>query len=333
MEIAITVIRSLALSQVLLFALILWFSPNPVRIRITGVTLLSGVSAYLLIPMLASLGNHQLREIADVLASIVPSLLLLFSWYLFEENTRAPTWLALYVFLSIALTVAFVLVCCDTPGDSSLFLLIQCNKIVAFALTAYVLWQGRDSDLVETRRRIRNLLIVLIFLIGLCIVIIELITGFQVPQTVEAVGVFIIFVAALSFNFLFIRSNPTAEIFASPRRVINEPQDPLVKLILQRMLDERLYADHDLRVASLADKLQMPEYQLRKRINQQLGFRNFNQFVNQYRVEEAAARLLKQPDLPVLTIALDVGFRSISSFNTSFLAHHGVSPTQYRANT
>ena len=59
--------------------------------------------------------------------------------------------------------------------------------------------------------------------------------------------------------------------------------------------------------------------------------RNFNQFVNRYRIEEAGERLLSEARTPVLTIALDVGFRSISSFNTAFQAQFGVSPTQYRA--
>ncbi|NIM18801.1 MAG: helix-turn-helix domain-containing protein, partial [Candidatus Latescibacteria bacterium] len=37
-----------------------------------------------------------------------------------------------------------------------------------------------------------------------------------------------------------------------------------------------------------------------------------------------------EPRTPVLTIALDVGFRSLSSFNTAFRAHYGKTPTGYR---
>ena len=104
-----------------------------------------------------------------------------------------------------------------------------------------------------------------------------------------------------------------------------------MQTLLHRMKNERLYADHDLRVAGLAQLLGVPEYQLRKRINQKLGYRNFNQFVNRYRIAEAGERLLENTQTPVLTIALDVGFRSISSFNTAFQAQYGVSPTRYRA--
>jgi len=97
------------------------------------------------------------------------------------------------------------------------------------------------------------------------------------------------------------------------------------------MRDERLYADHDLRVGTLAQLINIPEYKLRQKINQELGYRNFNQFVNHYRIEEAGVKLREDGRTPVLTIALDVGFRSISSFNSAFQAHFGLSPTKYRA--
>jgi len=119
----------------------------------------------------------------------------------------------------------------------------------------------------------------------------------------------------------------------TPKPKIELGDDTHVDNLLARMQNERLYADHDLRVGSLADIIGMPEYQLRKKINQSLGFRNFNQFVNGYRIEEAGQRLLSEPRTPVLSIALDVGFRSISSFNSAFQAHFGVSPTAYRSQT
>ncbi len=178
----------------------------------------------------------------------------------------------------------------------------------------------------------RDALVASILLIAIGVVLVELLSGFDVPKQLEAYGMGFIFISAILFNFIFIRLNPTAKLEGDPPLTVVPPSnDQIVTKLLKRMKEDRLYADHDLRVASLADVLRVPEYQLRKRINQHLGYRNFNQFVNHYRVEEAAQRLRDEPSLPVLTIALDVGFRSISSFNTSFLAYFGESPTQYRA--
>lgn len=83
-------------------------------------------------------------------------------------------------------------------------------------------------------------------------------------------------------------------------------------------------------IAALARELSIPEHVLRRLINRYLGHRNFNDFVNRYRVQEAAVLLKAQPTRKVLDVALEVGFRSLSPFNIAFKRHHGVTPTEFR---
>jgi AraC family transcriptional regulator len=52
--------------------------------------------------------------------------------------------------------------------------------------------------------------------------------------------------------------------------------------------------------------------------------------VRRRRLEVAAARLLQQPPLPALGIALDVGFASAEVFTRAFKAHFGVTPSAWR---
>jgi hypothetical protein len=47
-------------------------------------------------------------------------------------------------------------------------------------------------------------------------------------------------------------------------------------------------------IAVLSTKLSVPEYRLRKLINQKLGHRNFSAFVNGYRLSEAMAALTER---------------------------------------
>ena len=61
-----------------------------------------------------------------------------------------------------------------------------------------------------------------------------------------------------------------------------------------------------------------------------MGYRNFNQFLNHYRIEEASRRLLEST-VPVSTIALDIGYGSLSSFNAAFKARYNMTPTEYRS--
>jgi AraC-like DNA-binding protein len=112
-----------------------------------------------------------------------------------------------------------------------------------------------------------------------------------------------------------------------------DPADERLALALQRVMDEeRAYRDEGLSVASLAARLGAPEYRLRRLINQRLGHRNFNAFVNGYRLAEARAALLdpRRSELPVLSIALDAGFQSIGPFNRAFKAATGLTPTEFR---
>jgi AraC-like DNA-binding protein len=102
---------------------------------------------------------------------------------------------------------------------------------------------------------------------------------------------------------------------------------------LRRLIaHDRIYREQDLSIASLSQKLDIPEYRLRRLINGQLGHRNFSAFVNGYRLAEAEAALRDpgQADVPILTIALDAGFGSIGPFNRAFKAQTGLTPTEYR---
>ena len=60
--------------------------------------------------------------------------------------------------------------------------------------------------------------------------------------------------------------------------------------------------------------------------------RNFNAFLNRYRIEEAKVALADpaQKEVPVLTIAMDTGFQSIGPFNRAFKAATDVTPTEFR---
>jgi AraC-like DNA-binding protein len=98
------------------------------------------------------------------------------------------------------------------------------------------------------------------------------------------------------------------------------------------MENEQVYRREGLTIRSLAAQLDIPEYRLRRVINQQLGYRNFNTFVNHFRIEEAC-RILADPAherLPILNLALDLGFGSLGPFNRAFRARIGQTPTEYR---
>jgi AraC-like DNA-binding protein len=106
----------------------------------------------------------------------------------------------------------------------------------------------------------------------------------------------------------------------------------LLRRLDHLMSVERVYRQEGLTIAMLAAKLDVPEHRLRQAINEGLGHRNFNAFLNRYRIDEAKAALAdaSQRDVPVLTIAMDAGFQSIGPFNRAFKADTGLTPTEFR---
>lgn len=98
------------------------------------------------------------------------------------------------------------------------------------------------------------------------------------------------------------------------------------------MAVERAYRQDGLTVGALATRLGLPEYRLRRLINQGLGHRNFASFVNGYRIGDAKAALsdTQQDEVSILTIALDAGFASLGPFNRAFKAETGMTPTEFR---
>ena len=126
-----------------------------------------------------------------------------------------------------------------------------------------------------------------------------------------------------------LRSNVASEAVAvrTPAR-----DQKLVAALMRLMGDERIYRHDNVTIGTLATKLAIPEYRLRRLINQRLGYRNFNVFLNEHRIAEAKAALAdpSQAEVPVITIAMDAGFQSLGPFNRAFKATTGVTPTEYR---
>jgi AraC-like DNA-binding protein len=111
-----------------------------------------------------------------------------------------------------------------------------------------------------------------------------------------------------------------------------EIEPALLRRLEQLMAVERAYRREGLTIGSLSAELGVPEYRLRQLINEGLGYRNFNAFLNRYRIEEAKAALAdpEQREVPVLTIAMDAGFQSVGPFNRAFRAATDLTPTEFR---
>ena len=91
------------------------------------------------------------------------------------------------------------------------------------------------------------------------------------------------------------------------------------------------YLDPELSLPSLAEKLKMPVHELSRIINVALK-KNFNDFINEYRVAEVA-RKMQDPafdHLTLLGVAFESGFNSRTAFHRIFKQMTGKSPAGYK---
>lgn len=111
---------------------------------------------------------------------------------------------------------------------------------------------------------------------------------------------------------------------------VKEVVDSAALIALKDLMAEGFYRRENLTLRILAKVMELPEYRVRAVINKELDYRNFNEFINAYRIHEAAERLANEPETPISNIALDVGYRSLSSFNRAFRKEKQTTPTAYR---
>ncbi|MES2108379.1 MAG: helix-turn-helix domain-containing protein [Bacteroidota bacterium] len=101
---------------------------------------------------------------------------------------------------------------------------------------------------------------------------------------------------------------------------------------LVRLMEiDNLYLNPLLKLEMLAEKLSLPDKVVSNLLNQHLK-KNFNDFVNEYRVAEAKKRLAEPASskFTIAAIAYDCGFNSLATFQRCFKQFTGITPSQYQ---
>jgi len=269
----------------------------------------------------------------------------LFTRALFDDAFRMRWWHGL---IWIAVTAFSFVNCLWIAPVASVRVSIVAVNLLALCFIALAVMQSVSNwsaDLVEGRRRVRVFIVTAAALYGGLNALLQItVSGADAAAIAYGVNAALlagvtaaIFLAMLriSVDDLFPASVVVAPLpteALAPMPETSAADQKLVDALLRLMADERIYRHEDLTIGTLATKLGIPEYRLRRLINQRLGYRNFNTFLNNHRIEEAKAALADptQAEVPVITIAMDAGFQSLGPFNRAFKATTGVTPSEYR---
>lgn len=103
-----------------------------------------------------------------------------------------------------------------------------------------------------------------------------------------------------------------------------------LKRTLRIMMDEeKLYCDEDISLFRLSQALNITTHQLSEFLNEYHN-KNFNSYINSYRLRDAKKMLTDDRERSTLSIAFAVGFNSYSAFYTVFKKEINLSPAEYR---
>lgn len=334
-------IRYACIGQLILIVAFLIYKPyrESTFIAQTAPLLLAvGIVAYLLLTApFSPRAEGFTRSVLLMFTHTIPVFLWLCGKRLFDDNFNLQRWPRWGKSLLVLLAGFYIYTFLIRGGGgilqevSHLFaLFLMLHLLVSVALT----WR---NDLVEQRRVARFWLVLLVSLFILMLDLVELsntrLNRNQFFMLMNASTCLIgtsVTAAMLFVHETFARVTAVAANGAQVNRYSRLiPQENALYAKLQTFIENAGYLQSDLTISQLAVQLECPDHQLRKMINQRLDYTNFNAFLNHYRIAEARKRLVES-HLPVLSIALDLGYGSIASFNRAFKQSVGLTPTAYR---
>lgn len=155
-------------------------------------------------------------------------------------------------------------------------------------------------------------------------------------ETVGLAGNYLTFLLISMLIFFSLKKSSVVAPVAQPEAQVEDQgktqySQHQVEQLLQYMEEHKPHLETSLTIDELARKTRIPAKELSAITNRHLN-KNFFEFVNSYRIEEAKQRLQdpSRQHQSILTIMFDAGFNSKATFNTLFKKATGQTPTAFR---
>ena len=131
---------------------------------------------------------------------------------------------------------------------------------------------------------------------------------------------------SIELNFAEIK---TEEIEGKKSLLSEKELETLKAKIKNLMINDKIFLEPSLTLNDVARTVGVNSTVLSYAIN--IGFeKNFNDFVNQFRIDAVKTKLTNTVDKNLLGVAFDCGFNSKATFNRSFKKFTGVSPKEFQ---
>ena len=214
---------------------------------------------------------------------------------------------------------------------------VNLSSIALVLHLLFITLTERNDDLIEKRRKSR------VYLVYITVVMTLIITAFSffllnhhqyshLQQTVNIIAIWPIIILTAYWLLSMNASSFAFDAVQTKNKNLNSRDAELKIKLDTEIITNKAYLKNGLSIQSLAKQLGVSSYRLREFINQVLGYDNFSTYINGYRIAAIKQEFAnpKKAHTPILTIALNNGFNSLSTFNRAFKSSQGVTPSEFR---
>lgn len=209
------------------------------------------------------------------------------------------------------------------------------NLLLIMHMVVFVL-KGRNDDLIEKRRKSR---LYLVYMMAICATTVVFFAHIllkygwtQYQPTINIIGIWPAIVWSCLWLFSIEKSTLSFDDKQPSDSDLSHRDIKLKSQLDDLVIEQKIYLEPNLSIDDLAKRLGVTAHRLRAFINQTLGFQNFSTYVNSYRIAAIKQALLNPENahVPILTIAMNHGFNSLSPFNRSFKKIENMTPKAFR---
>ncbi len=339
---------------------------NVLATRIFGCILIL-ISLLILETLLSQIGFHRtfahyLRSTDGLLLLILP-LLYLYAVIATETKSRLTWYDGLHLIPFVTFTIALIpyylldgeakLTYTDPDQVALLAYLKAGVAFIYFPMVARHVWQFLKKSKAHTLppSNLRNVqwfyrVLLLLMVIGASSLIFFTLETLGLGPFYLDSDVFTSILLTLAFyvNGLILISNPftqwgTRQFRQTNTRKSKYSNSPLsekehqhyLSLLMDHMEKQQAFKDPELSPKDLEQRTGIKSHYITEVLNVALG-RNFNEFVNAYRVEEVQKSMADpaNDNKTLLALSFEAGFNSKASFNRVFKLHTGKPPSRYK---
>ncbi|MBQ0025559.1 MAG: AraC family transcriptional regulator [Bacteroidales bacterium] len=263
-------------------------------------------------------------------------------FYLAVRRKTSPSGIAKWDCLFLFASALAIPLLDDLSG--MIFIGVQIVSIAVLSFISISRYKSRFAELFASEGEFSGDDISEIFTYILMMSVVSAVTLFLPESVVSSLTVQLVlalFLSVLQYKigeYTFYMKDPTSSMAELLNEVPVEPQneqkkgdiqaDESIRLLLKRVLDEKLFLDSSLSLVSLADKLDTNRTYLSSAIHAS-DFQNFSDFINTLRINHCVELFRTDSNLNIKDAAISSGYANLQSFYRNFSEKMQMTPKEF----